>query len=87
MKHKVITEEQILNSRFCKVHESLTRIEATIPPYKEVEKLDYRTLCILVGVLGLRVRDLPGSVKNANYWLENHTKDEMLELFNDEFGQ
>lgn len=85
MDHKPITEEYVLDSRFCKVHENLIRITATIPPYNEAERFDYRTPCIIVGVLGLRVGDLPGSVRNANYWLENRTKEELLNLFKDEF--
>lgn len=85
MEMKSITEEDVLNSKFCKIHESLMKITATIPPLKKAEMLDYRTLCVIVGILGLRVRCLPGSVKNANYWLKNHTKEELLDLFKDEF--
>lgn len=67
------------------MNETLTRITDTVPPYKKAKNFDYRTLCIIIGVLGIRIRDLQGSVKNANYWLENRTKEEMLERFKDEF--
>lgn len=82
---KQITEEEILNSRFCRVHENLAKITAKIPSYKEAKGLDYRTLCIVVGILGLRFRDLPGSVKNANFWLKKGAKKDLLNLFKDEF--
>lgn len=56
----------------------------TIPSNEEAKKIDYSILCIIVGVLVLKVRTLPGSVKNVNNRLENHTKVEMLNLFKDE---
>lgn len=46
----------------------------TIPSNEEAKYFDYRTLCVIVDVLVLRVRALLGSVKNVNNWLENHTK-------------
>lgn len=46
-----------------------------------------RTLCIYIGVCGLRLRPVDGATKNANYWLENHTKKEILEQFCHEFVQ
>ena len=84
MKDKPITEEEILNSRFCKVNENLTRVTVTTPAYEEAKDLDYRILCVMVGALGLRVRDLPGSVENANYWLSYDNKERLLDLFRDE---
>lgn len=33
----------------------------------------------------MRIRDLAGSTENANYWLKEGNKDELLELFKDEF--
>lgn len=82
---KQITEEEILNSRFCKVNENLTRVTVTRPTYNEAKTMDYRTLCILVGAFGLRVRSLHGSTENANKWLQNRSKEELLDLFKDEF--
>lgn len=82
---KPITEEEILNSRFCKVNETLTRVSVTRPTFEEARIMDYRTLCVLVGAFGLRIRPLAGSTENANYWLKGRNKDELLELFKDEF--
>ena len=87
MKHSIspITEEDILNSRFCKVNDTLTRVTVIRPTYNEAKAMDYRTLCILVGAFGLRVRSLHGSTENANKWLQNRSKEELLDLFKDEF--
>ena len=82
---KPITEEEILNSRFCKVNKTLTRVTVTIPTLKEAKEMDHRTLCVLVGALGLRMKDLAGSTKNANSWLCDNDREKLLELFKDEF--
>lgn len=83
---KPITEEEILNSRFCKVNETLTRVSVARPTLEEAKVMDYRTLCVLVGAFGLRLRTLAGSTENANCWLNKGGKDELLELFKDEFS-
>ena len=87
MKHDIIpiTEEEILNNKFCKVNETLTSVTIKKPTLEEAKETDYRTLCLLVGSLGLRLRSLSGSVENANYWLETGTKEELLDLFKYEF--
>lgn len=87
MKHDIIpiTEEEILNNKFCKVNETLTSVTIKRPTLEEAKETDYRTLCLLVGSLGLRLRPLSGSVENANCWLETGTKEELLDLFKYEF--
>lgn len=87
MKHNIIpiTEEEILNNTFCKANENFTSVTIKRPTLEEAKEIDYRTLCLLVGSLGLRFRPLPGSVENANCWLENRTKEELLDLFKYEF--
>lgn len=87
MKHNIIpiTEEEILNNTFCKANENFTSVTVKRPTLKKVKETDYRTLCLLVGSLGLRFRPLSGSVENANYWLKNKTKEELLDLFKYEF--
>ena len=55
---KPITEEEILNSRFCKVNKTLTRVSVARPTFEEARTMDYRTLCVLVGAFGLRIRTL-----------------------------
>lgn len=87
MKHDIIpiTEEDILNNKFCKVNETLTSVTIKRPTLEEAKETDYRTLCLLVGSLGLRLRPLSGSVENANCWLETGTKKELLDLFKYEF--
>ena len=35
----------------------------------------------------LRLRPVDGATENANYWLENHTKKEILKQFSHEFIQ
>lgn len=89
MKHNIIpiTEEEILNNKFCKVNETLTSVTIKRPTLKEAEETDYRTLCLLVGSLGLRLRPLSGATENANSWLEKNDKDELINLFKDEFMQ
>lgn len=52
---------------------------------KEAKETDYRTLCLLVSSLGLRVRPLSGSAENVNCWLKDRTKKELLGLFKYEF--
>lgn len=59
MEMKPITEEEILNSRLCKVNECLTLVTVSFPPYEDTKKFGYRTLCIFVGELGLRDRKWP----------------------------
>lgn len=87
MKHNIIpiTEEEILNNKFCKANETLTSVTIKRPTLEEAKEIDYRTLCLLVGSLGLRFRPLPGSVENANRWLKSGTKEELLDLFKYEF--
>ncbi|EFA98169.1 hypothetical protein HMPREF9019_0948 [Hoylesella timonensis CRIS 5C-B1] len=87
MKHNIIpiTEEDILNNKSCKANENFTSVTIKRPTLKEAKETDYRTLCLLVGSLGLKFRPLKGSVENANYWLKNKTKEELLDLFKYEF--
>ncbi len=83
MKYNIIPikEEEVLNNKFCKANETHTSVTIKRPTLKEAKEADYRTLCLLVGSLGLKFRPLSGSVENANYWLKNKTKEELLDLF------
>lgn len=58
MKHNIIpiTEDEILNNKFCKANETLTSVTIKRPTLEEAKETDYRTLCLLVGSLGLRFR-------------------------------
>lgn len=58
MKHNIIqiTEEDILNNKFCKANENLTSVTIKRPTLKEAKEAGYRTLCLLVSSLGLSVR-------------------------------
>lgn len=87
MKHNIIPikEEEVLNNKFCKANEALTSVTIKRPTLKEAKEADYRTLCLLIGSLGLKFRPLKGSVENANNWLKNRTKEELLDLFKYEF--
>lgn len=49
-------------------------VERKRPTLEEVQRMRIRTLCIYIGVCGLRLRPVDGATDNANYWLENHTK-------------
>ena len=49
-------------------------IERKRPTWEEAKRMRIRTLCIYIGVCGLRLRPVDGATENANCWLENHTK-------------
>lgn len=59
MEMKPVTEEEIFDSRLCKVNECLAMVTVSIPPYEDTKKFDYRTLRVFVVELGLRARSLP----------------------------
>lgn len=75
-----IFKKDILESKFIKIINK-SQFKILYPTREEAEKLNYKTLCIFVGVDSLRHRDIQGAVKNANFWLEKKTKPELLDLF------
>nr|DAX44864.1 MAG TPA: hypothetical protein [Caudoviricetes sp.] len=46
-----------------------------------------RELCVYIGLFGLRLRPIDGSLDNANCWLKYNTKKEILDTFKHEFRQ
>lgn len=90
MEMKPITEKEVLKNRFvriCKNEYWQTMVERKRPTWEEAQRMRTRTLCIYIGVCGLRLRPVDGATANANYWLEDHTKKEILEQFRHEFVQ
>lgn len=88
MEMKLITEKEVLKNRFIRIYKNeygQKMVERKRPTLEEAQRMRIRTLCIYIGVCGLRLRPVDGSTANANYWLENHTKKEILEQFCHEF--
>lgn len=87
---KSITEKEVLKNRFIRIYKNeygQKMVERKRPTLEEAQRMRIRTLCIYIGVCGLRLRPVDGATDNANYWLENHTKKEILKQFSHEFVQ
>ena len=87
---KPITEKEVLKNRFVRIYKNeygQKMVERKRPTLEEVQRMRIRTLCIYIGICGLRLRPVDGATENANYWLGNHTKKEILNAFKDEFMQ
>lgn len=82
---KNITIKELL--AHCKFLKGGKAVEYTRPTFAEANKMSKRELCIYVGLFGLRLRPIEGSLDNANYWLKNKTKENILESFRHEFRQ
>lgn len=90
MEMKSITQKEVLKNRFIRIYKNeygKKMIERKRPTLEEAQRMRIRTLCIYIGVCGLRLRPVDGAIENANYWLGNHTKKEILEQFHNEFVQ
>ena len=90
MEIKSITEKEVLKNRFIRIYKNeygKKMIERKRPTWEDAQRMRIRTLCIYIGVCGLRLRPVDGATKNANYWLGNHTKEEILKQFRHEFVQ
>ena len=90
MEMKPITQKEVLKNRFIRIYKNKygkKMIERKRPTCEEAQRMRIRTLCIYIGVCGLRLRPVDGATENANYWLENHTKKEILKQFSHEFVQ
>lgn len=90
MEMKPITEKEVLKNRFIRIYKNeygQKMVERKRPLLKEAQRMRIRTLCVYIGVCGLRLRPVDGATANANYWLENHTKKEILKQFRHEFVQ
>lgn len=77
MEMKPITEKEVLKNRFIRIYKNeygQKMVERKRPLLKEAQRMRIRTLCVYIGVCGLRLRPVDGATANANYWLENHTK-------------
>ncbi len=85
MEMKSITRKDLL--AYCKLSKGGKTIEFTRPTFSEANKMSKRELCVYIGLFGLRLRPIDGSLDNANYWLKNKTKEEILETFRHEFRQ
>lgn len=83
MEMKPITRKELL--AYCR--KSGKAIEYTRPTFSEANKMSKRELCIYIGLFGLRLRPIDGSLDNANYWLKNETKENILDVFRHEFRQ
>lgn len=78
---KTITKEETLNNRFCKYDEVNGRVTLTIPTKEQALKMRKRTLCLFIASSGLKFRDVEKATENANYWLTDKTKEELINLF------
>lgn len=87
MEVKPITRKELFACKCCKLSKDRKNIEIKRSTFEEAKKMNMRKLCILVGLFGLRLRPVDGSLGNANYWLNNQTKEELLDLFRNEFIQ
>lgn len=85
MAMKSITRKELL--AYCKLLKGGKAIEFTRPTFAEANKMSKRELCIYIGLFGLRLRPIDGSLDNANYWLKDKTKEEILDVFRHEFIQ
>lgn len=87
---KFITQKEVLKNRFIRIYKNKygqKMVERKRPTWEEAQRMRIRTLCIYIGVCSLRLRPVDGATENANYWLENHTKKEILKQFSHEFVQ
>lgn len=72
---------------YCKQVEGKKAIEFIRPTFSDAKKMSKRELCVYIGLFGLRLRPIDGTLDNANYWLKNSTKKEILDTFKHEFRQ
>lgn len=87
---KSITQKEVLKNRFIRIYKNeygQKMVERKRPTLEEAQRMRIRTLCIYIGVCGLRLRPVDGATENAKYWLENYTKKEILHTFKHEFIQ
>ena len=87
MEMKPITRKDLLAFKYCKIVEGGKGLEFKRPTFSEAENMSRRELCICIGLFGLRLRPIEGSLGNANYWLKNNTKEDILEKFRHEFRE
>lgn len=74
---KKITKEEILNNKFAKTVNG--EVIATHPTKEQCEKMNFRDICVVCfGTFALRFRPIAKAVDNANYWLENGSKEEAI---------
>lgn len=78
---KNITKEETLNNRFCKFNKRTNQVTITKPLKEQALKMYKRTLCLYIASSGLKFRSVDGATENANYWLNHHTKEEIINLF------
>lgn len=78
---KTITKKETLNNRFCKFDESTNQVTLTVPTKEQALKMRKRTLCLFIASSGLKFRDVEKATENANYWLTDKTKEEIIDLF------
>lgn len=77
-----ITKEDILKNRFIVyTNAEKTKFRIKYPTRERAEKFHIKTLCIFIGVYSLTKRDVNGAVSNANYFLNNKTKEHILDQF------
>ena len=77
---KAITKEETLSNRFCKFNKRTNQVTITKPSKEQALKMHKRTLCLYIASSGLKFRSIDGATKNANYWLNHHTKEEIINL-------
>ena len=90
MEMKPITQKEVLKNRFIRIYKNeygQKMVKRKRPTLEEAQRMRIRTLCIYIGVCGLRLRPVDGATENANCWLKNKTKEEILETFRHEFIQ
>ena len=72
MEMKPITQKELL--AHCELVKGKKAIEFTRPTFSEAKKMSKRELCVYIGLFGLRLRPIDGSLDNANCWLKYNTK-------------
>lgn len=85
MEIKNITKADLFADKYSKLVKGRNPIEFRRPTFAEANKMSKRELCIYIGLFGLRLRPIDSSLDNANYWLKNKTKEEILNTFENEF--
>lgn len=78
---KSITKEETLNNRFCKFNKRTNQVTIIRPTKEQAIKMRMRTLCLYIASSGLKFRSVEKATENANLWLNNHTKDEVINVF------
>ena len=85
MEIRSITSNDLFASKYCRLSKDGKAVEFTRPTFVEANKMAKRELCMIIALFGLRLRPLDGALENANSWLKNHTKKEILDTFKNEF--